>query len=189
MKHYPCIIWKTSWFLIRATALSWIWAASPASWEMSWSETLWNIFACDRSARTSYSFLAITLHWWLSNWGSMVILEVWANWHANVNVSWVYLVAIALCRSWEMIHTSSSFFDCFILFQIPICWLHQSLRGNFPIYGVAFTNVDTLRDDLALLVVGLNLSRASSCWTSWLKWVAATLAQCILLLMICRIST
>ena len=98
-------------------------------------------------------------------------------------------MAIALCRSWEMIHTSSSFFDCFILFQIPICWLHQSLRGNFPIYGVAFTNVDTLRDDLALLVVGLNLSRASSCWTSWLKWVAASLAQCILLLMICRIST
>ena len=88
-----------------------------------------------------------------------------------------------------MIHTSSSFFDCFILFQISVCWLHQSLRGNFPIYRVAFTNVDTLRDDLALLVVGLNLSRTSSRWTSWLKWVATSLAQCILLLMICRIST
>ena len=176
MKHYPCIIWKASWFLISSSTFSWIWATSPTSWEMIWSKTLWNIFACDRSARTSNSLLAKTLHWWLSNWWSMVVLEVWANWHANVNLGWVYLVAIALCRSWEMIYTSSSFFDCFILFQISICWLHQSLRGNFSIHGVTFTNVNTLRDDLALLMVGLNLSRPSSRWTSWLKWVAAALA-------------
>lgn len=88
-----------------------------------------------------------------------------------------------------MIYTSSSFFDCFILFQISICWLHQSLRRNFPIYGVTFTNVNTLRDNLALLMVGLDLSRSFSRWTSWLKWVASALAQHILLLMICNIST
>ena len=99
-------------------------------------------------------------------------------------------MAIALGGSWEMIYTCSSFFDCFVLFKISICWLHQSLRGYFSIYRVAFTNrIDTLRDYLALLVAVLNLSRSSSRWTSWLKWVATSLTQRILLLMICRIFT
>ena len=52
---------------------------------------------------------------------------------------------------------------------------------------MAFTNVDTLRDDLAFLLVGLNLSRASSCWTSRLKRVATSLTQRILLRQVCHI--
>ena len=190
MKHYPCIIRKTSWFLISSSAFSWIWTSSPTSREVSWSETLWNILACDWSARTSDNFLAEALHLRLSDWWSMVDLEVWANWHAYVYMGWVHLMAIALGRSWEMIYTSSSLFDCFVLFKISICWLHQSLRSYFSIYRVAFTNrIDTLRDYLALLVAVLNLSRSSSRRTSWLERVAASLAQRMLLLMICHIFT
>ena len=176
MEHYPSIIRKTPLLLVITCTFSWIWATTAATRKVVWPEALRNILASNRPWRTSNTFLYYTLYRMLPNRWSMIVLEIWGKWHANIDMSWVNFVARILGGCWEMINTCTSFFDRFILFEASIGWLHQSLWCNFSILRMTLPYKYALGYYLALLLINLNFCRASCCWTSWLEWVTPALA-------------
>ena len=164
MKHYPRIIRKASLLLVITCTFSWIWASTAATWEVVWPETLRNVLASNWPWRAPNTFFYNSLYRMLPNRWSMIVLETWGKWHANIDMSWVYFVTGVLRRCWEMINACTIFFDRFILFKTSIGWLHQSLWCNFSILRMTLPHKYALGYYLALLLISLNFCRASCGW-------------------------